>query len=267
MHLFYQLVVSYKPRYNIISMPTWELVTYKSTKNALEMLNIELWDMSVTAPVLPTPTTISRAAPSTILPTIYLIACVILCLFTRLWSWIILGCLCFAPIDYLSAWFLHVPLNCLEKHLNGLQQCIIMYKTLKRLPLMYSLLFSPRIWSLCQTEVSDELLTIKQGSRKASDYELEFHILTAGSKWNEVSLQTVYCQGLNAHILKELVCRDMAMSLDSLIDHSIQLDNLSWDRLNDTEAALHNPSFPFPKMYQNSCNWAEHVLIWMKTAQ
>lgn len=79
-------------------------------------------------------------------------------------------------------------------------------------------------------EVSARLLSIKQGNRRMVEYALEFSTLAADSGWNKAALKAPYCQGLNADVIFELACRDYAMSLDSLIDLSIQLDNLLQDR-------------------------------------
>lgn len=58
------------------------------------------------------------------------------------------------------------------------------------------------------------------------DYALEFRTVVAGSRWNEPMLKTVFRQGLNANILKEMACRDDSSTLDTLIDLAIRLDNL-----------------------------------------
>lgn len=75
-------------------------------------------------------------------------------------------------------------------------------------------------------EVSEQLLTLKQGSRCVVEYLLEFCTLTAGSRWNEPALKVTFCQGLNPQVLTELACQDEQATLNSLIDMFIQLDNL-----------------------------------------
>lgn len=50
---------------------------------------------------------------------------------------------------------------------------------------------------------------------------LEFHMLTAGSRWNELALKVTFRQGLDLQVLNELAYQDEQASLDSLIDISI----------------------------------------------
>lgn len=53
-------------------------------------------------------------------------------------------------------------------------------------------------------EVSENLLTIKQGSRRVADYALDFHTLAAASRWNELALKAFFRQGLRPEVLSEL---------------------------------------------------------------
>lgn len=66
-------------------------------------------------------------------------------------------------------------------------------------------------------EVSERLLTLRQGPRRAAEYALKFRTLAAESGWNDSALRTVYRQGLNSNQLREMACRDDESTLDSLI--------------------------------------------------
>lgn len=75
-------------------------------------------------------------------------------------------------------------------------------------------------------EVSDKLLSLRQGSRHATEYSLDFRTLTAESGWNNIALRAVY---INKELMKELACQKEATSLDKLISVSIKLDNILRD--------------------------------------
>lgn len=48
----------------------------------------------------------------------------------------------------------------------------------------------------------------------------------AGSGWNELALKVTFQRGLNEMVLTEMACHDESLTLDSLIDLAIRLDNL-----------------------------------------
>lgn len=52
-------------------------------------------------------------------------------------------------------------------------------------------------------EVSEKLLSLKQGNRRAAEYSLDFRTLAAKNGWNDTALQAVYRQGHNDEILKK----------------------------------------------------------------
>lgn len=70
-------------------------------------------------------------------------------------------------------------------------------------------------------EVSDKLLSLRQGNHHAAEYFLDFRTLAAESRWNDSALRAVYIQGLNKKLIKELAFREEASSLDKLINISI----------------------------------------------
>lgn len=88
-------------------------------------------------------------------------------------------------------------------------------------------------------------MTEHQGKRKVSEYTLEFQFqITSGSRCNETALQAVFHQGLSENVLKELACKDQALSLDSLIGLVIHLDCLIRDsgKMTYTERAQYKES-------------------------
>lgn len=50
-------------------------------------------------------------------------------------------------------------------------------------------------------KIREQLLTVTQGNRNASEYALEFRRLTAGSRWNKSALKEAFRQGLNQEVL------------------------------------------------------------------
>lgn len=71
---------------------------------------------------------------------------------------------------------------------------------------------------------SQRLLQLRQGSGLASDYAISFHILVAGSGWNDAALIPVFCHGLTAELQLELACQDVRLDLDGMIAQAISLD-------------------------------------------
>uniref|UniRef100_A0A3B1IBQ3 Gypsy retrotransposon integrase-like protein 1 n=1 Tax=Astyanax mexicanus TaxID=7994 RepID=A0A3B1IBQ3_ASTMX len=92
-------------------------------------------------------------------------------------------------------------------------------------------------------DVGSLLCDLKQGSKSAAEYALEFRTLAAGSGWSEPALLTMYRRGLRRDLQAELVCRGDAMSLDQFIQTSIALDSLLCERrrLRNTQMV-----YPFP---------------------
>lgn len=65
-----------------------------------------------------------------------------------------------------------------------------------------------------------------KGHRWAVEYASDFRTLATESSCNDAAVRTVYRQGLNVGILRELACRDDSGSLDTCIHLSINLENL-----------------------------------------
>uniref|UniRef100_A0A6Q2ZMK7 Retrotransposon gag domain-containing protein n=1 Tax=Esox lucius TaxID=8010 RepID=A0A6Q2ZMK7_ESOLU len=75
-------------------------------------------------------------------------------------------------------------------------------------------------------EAGERLFHLRQGTRSAQEFALEFRTLAAGSGWNERALIDHYRCSLREDVRRELACRDVSLSLDQLVDKSIRLDNL-----------------------------------------
>ena len=67
---------------------------------------------------------------------------------------------------------------------------------------------------------------LRQGTRSAQDFVLEFRTLAAGVGWNDRALIDHYRCSLREDVRRELACRDTKLTLDEVIDMSIRLDNL-----------------------------------------
>lgn len=89
---------------------------------------------------------------------------------------------------------------------------------------------------------AEKLFTVMQGKWSTAEYTLKFHTLAAGSRWSKPVWKAAFCQGLNFEVLKELVCHDNKVSLESLIDLSICLHNLVRNRQAYREAVSPAPS-------------------------
>ena len=72
----------------------------------------------------------------------------------------------------------------------------------------------------------ERLFHLRQETRSAQDFALEFRTLAAGAGWNDRALMDHYRCSLREDVRRELACRDTTLSLDELIDMSIRLDNL-----------------------------------------
>ena len=91
----------------------------------------------------------------------------------------------------------------------------------------------------------ERLFHLRQETRSAQDFALEFRTLAAGAGWNDRALIDHYRCSLRADVRRELACRDTNLSLDELIDMSIRLDNLLAAR-GRSERVLPVPPPPLP---------------------
>lgn len=95
----------------------------------------------------------------------------------------------------------------------------------------------------------ERLFHLRQETRSAQDFALEFRTLAAGAGWNDRALMDHFRCSLREDVRRELACRDNTLSLDELIDMSIRLDNLLAAR-GRSEGVLSvpppSPSAPIP---------------------
>lgn len=106
-------------------------------------------------------------------------------------------------------------------------------------------IFSQSVWTFSRGEIGEQLPELSQGKCHAVEYALEFCTLTSSSGWNKpVPLKGIFQRGLT-----ELACHDDSVSLNSLIDPAICLDDLLWKRpalcLNASCSRVHSPSCKF----------------------
>ena len=72
----------------------------------------------------------------------------------------------------------------------------------------------------------ERLFHLRQGTRSAQEFALEFRTLAAGAGCNSRALIDHYHCSLREDVRRELACRDTTLTFDQLEDLSIRLDNL-----------------------------------------
>ncbi|KAM9422550.1 uncharacterized protein ACWYII_020242 [Salvelinus alpinus] len=108
-------------------------------------------------------------------------------------------------------------------------------------------LLLPRILRIHGRAAGERLFHLRQEKRSAQDFALEFRTLAAGSGWNDRALIDHYRCSLREDVRRELACRDIALSLDELIDMSIRLDTLLAARgRSERVLCVPPPSAPAP---------------------
>uniref|UniRef100_A0A8K9UP60 CCHC-type domain-containing protein n=1 Tax=Oncorhynchus mykiss TaxID=8022 RepID=A0A8K9UP60_ONCMY len=91
---------------------------------------------------------------------------------------------------------------------------------------------------------SEMLFHLRQGTRSAQEFALDFRTLAAGAGWNYRALIDHYRCSLREDVRRELACRDTTLSLDELIDLSIRLDHLLAARGRSERVLLVPPPDP-----------------------
>jgi hypothetical protein len=79
-------------------------------------------------------------------------------------------------------------------------------------------------------EAARGLLNLVQGSRRVTDYSIEFRTLAADSDWNASSLTDAFYNGLSDDIKDELAARDPPTVLDALVATAIRIDGRLQER-------------------------------------
>ena len=77
-------------------------------------------------------------------------------------------------------------------------------------------------------DAASRLHSLTQGARSVADYAVEFRILAAESRWDDLALLSAFRRGLNDTI-KDLILRDRPTTLAALINVALQVD----DRLRE----------------------------------
>uniref|UniRef100_A0A4W5PBV2 Retrotransposon gag domain-containing protein n=1 Tax=Hucho hucho TaxID=62062 RepID=A0A4W5PBV2_9TELE len=93
-----------------------------------------------------------------------------------------------------------------------------------------------RRWTISRSSVFDHpsegraagerLFHLRQGTRSAQEFAMDFRTLAAGTGWNDKALIDHYRCSLREDVRWELACRDTTLTFDQLVDLSIRLDNL-----------------------------------------
>jgi hypothetical protein len=64
--------------------------------------------------------------------------------------------------------------------------------------------------------LGERLFHLRQETRSAQDFALEFRTLAAGAGWNNRALMDHYRSSLRDEVQRELACRDTTLSLANL---------------------------------------------------
>uniref|UniRef100_A0A3B3HYK1 Retrotransposon gag domain-containing protein n=1 Tax=Oryzias latipes TaxID=8090 RepID=A0A3B3HYK1_ORYLA len=77
---------------------------------------------------------------------------------------------------------------------------------------------------------ASEILRLKQGTRSASDFAVEFRTLAASTRWADEALVDVFLQGLSDVLKDELAAREIPEDLEELIDLVVRIDRRMRER-------------------------------------
>ena len=98
----------------------------------------------------------------------------------------------------------------------------------------------------------ERLYHLRQETRSAQEFALEFRTLAAGAGWSDRALIAQYRCSLSEDVCRELACRDTTLTFDQLVDMSIRLDNMLATRGRLDRVWLFHP--PAPSL-PNLWNW------------
>lgn len=85
------------------------------------------------------------------------------------------------------------------------------------------------------------LLSIRQGTRRVTEYAIEFRTLAASSGWNDESLQGAFYAGLQDNIKDELSAREETSSLDQTVALATRIDNRLRERRRERTRRSESP--------------------------
>lgn len=78
--------------------------------------------------------------------------------------------------------------------------------------------------SLSGREAAGQMLRLRQGTRSAYDYAIEFRTLAASCGWNECAMFDVFFHGLSETVKDELVSQELPSGLNELMDLAGRVD-------------------------------------------
>lgn len=77
-------------------------------------------------------------------------------------------------------------------------------------------------------EAAQRLVNLRQGSRSASDYAIEFRTLAAEVGWDSTALCDVFFRGLARRVKESLAASELPVGLEKLIALAIKVDRRHW---------------------------------------
>ncbi|XP_031675373.1 uncharacterized protein LOC116369550 [Oncorhynchus kisutch] len=93
----------------------------------------------------------------------------------------------------------------------------------------------------------ERLIHLRQRTRSAQEFVLDFRTLAAGAGWNDRALIDHYMCSLREDVRRELSCRDTTLIFNQLVDLSIRLDNMLATREHpDRGLSIPSPSTTTP---------------------
>lgn len=93
-------------------------------------------------------------------------------------------------------------------------------------------------------EAASRLLRMRQGTRSAADYAVEFRTLAAESHWDEEALLATFLHGLTEVLKDDLAAREPTRDLEGLIDATIRADNRHRERQRDRRSVPYGTPEP-----------------------
>lgn len=98
---------------------------------------------------------------------------------------------------------------------------------------------------LPEREAARRLFSVKQGDKRVTEYIIDFHAISADSRWNEEALTDAFFQGLNEKIKDELATKDYPDSLQCLEDLATRVDLRLLERKRERGSSSIPPSRPW----------------------
>lgn len=84
-------------------------------------------------------------------------------------------------------------------------------------------------------DVDLRLLNLSQGAQSAAEFAIEFRTLATESGWDQRALRATFHHALSPRLKDELVFREPASDLESLIDMAIRVDHRIRERQQERQ--------------------------------